>query len=425
MSNRCECCEDGKIWETDWTGAEHERLCSECGGEGKIMTPEQQQIVAELREKWEASTTGEWEWWDNRGKPFWTLEEWNDGKNPPSGTIEGDGNQGVLIPFGGSKHNVTSGIKPEDAQFIAAAHNHLPKLLDALEKQEASILAHHQDCRFRQIADEQAAEIEKLRNAIRNQRGDDLCWIQNPENAEIAKVLPEGEFLESCRRYHAQLASERGVFSRGMTIAQLEAEIERLTSLFSLTKHPVTVCEECGGTRIPKPPKQPWCCSIGHARECQCLLCIWRRSGYEKDAKIKRLTAALESRETAIEQCARHIAELQFNLDGSQTALVEAENRAQLAETYIRSDDMKDSVELIDAREQIATLTQEREKAAAIISQIMTMHWDMAACRCWVCEAGRQIGCGASDQYLRWRDKMEYVSVAEPSAAIRAAREGK
>jgi hypothetical protein len=28
-----------------------------------------------------------------------------------------------------------------------------------------------------------------------------------------------------------------------------------------------------------------------------------------------------------------------------------------------------------------------------IIERIMTQHWDMAACRCWVCTAGRGAGC--------------------------------
>ena len=51
--------------------------------------------------------------------------------------------------------------------------------------------------------------------------------------------------------------------------------------------------------------------------------------------------------------------------------------------------------------------------AEDIIRQIMTMHWDMDACRCWVCEAGRELGFHANEAYLEWRGTFEYVKVAE------------
>jgi len=46
-----------------------------------------------------------------------------------------------------------------------------------------------------------------------------------------------------------------------------------------------------------------------------------------------------------------------------------------------------------------------------IIRQIATMHWDMIACRCWVCEAGRELGIHANEDFLNWHDKFEYVDV--------------
>lgn len=70
------------------------------------------------------------------------------------------------------------------------------------------------------------AENERLRASVLNQYGDNLCWI---ESAEEAKALPEAEFLESCRRYRAQIAESRGELAVGQkTIAQLEAENESL-----------------------------------------------------------------------------------------------------------------------------------------------------------------------------------------------------
>lgn len=35
-----------------------------------------------------------------------------------------------------------------------------------------------------------------------------------------------------------------------------------------------------------------------------------------------------------------------------------------------------------------------------IIERVMTQHWDMAACRCWICTAGNAIGCRPRDQYI-------------------------
>ena len=52
--------------------------------------------------------------------------------------------------------------------------------------------------------------------------------------------------------------------------------------------------------------------------------------------------------------------------------------------------------------------------AQEIIEQIMTQHWDMAACRCWVCEAGRALGHRPNDKYTNWRGRLEYVDVKEP-----------
>jgi hypothetical protein len=49
-----------------------------------------------------------------------------------------------------------------------------------------------------------------------------------------------------------------------------------------------------------------------------------------------------------------------------------------------------------------------------IIERVMTMHWDIFACRCWVCEAGREAGYRPREEFLDWRDKQEYVDVKLP-----------
>src|SRR6202040_4202117 len=66
-------------------------------------------------------------------------------------------------------------------------------------------------------------EINELRASILNRRGDDLCWIQ-----DVSKIPPKEEFLESCRRYHAQVAESHGVLEGCKTIAQLEADVTEL-----------------------------------------------------------------------------------------------------------------------------------------------------------------------------------------------------
>jgi hypothetical protein len=83
------------------------------------------------------------------------------------------------------------------------------------------------------------AEIERLRDGIRRHRdaeGDDRCWLDDrdlyellPEGlADHAPALPpRGEFLRSCERYWEQRSDGR-VLPGCRTIAQLEAEIERL-----------------------------------------------------------------------------------------------------------------------------------------------------------------------------------------------------
>lgn len=38
--------------------------------------------------------------------------------------------------------------------------------------------------------------------------------------------------------------------------------------------------------------------------------------------------------------------------------------------------------------------------AEEIVARIMTQHWDLGACPCWVCKAGRRAGLGANWLFL-------------------------
>ncbi len=66
--------------------------------------------------------------------------------------------------------------------------------------------------------------IERLQASVRNQAGDNLCWF-DPATTQIP---PQSEFLESCRRYHAQILEKTGVLEGSRTIAQLEARVAKL-----------------------------------------------------------------------------------------------------------------------------------------------------------------------------------------------------
>lgn len=72
------------------------------------------------------------------------------------------------------------------------------------------------------------AENVKLRASVLNQCGDNHCHLSEEDRAKMP-IAPISEFLESCSRFHAQVAGANGVIDSGcMTIAQLEARVEEL-----------------------------------------------------------------------------------------------------------------------------------------------------------------------------------------------------
>lgn len=42
--------------------------------------------------------------------------------------------------------------------------------------------------------------------------------------------------------------------------------------------------------------------------------------------------------------------------------------------------------------------------AQEIVERIMSAHWDIRTCPCWVCEAGRSLGFAPRDGYLLHKD---------------------
>lgn len=99
------------------------------------------------------------------------------------------------------------------------------KQIDELEEWAKLPLTHELIFNLRHIR----AENERLRAAVRNQCGDNLCWLKDED---LGKIPPRNEFLDSCRRYHTQLTVLRGELGPGqMTMAQLEAKVLELEEL--------------------------------------------------------------------------------------------------------------------------------------------------------------------------------------------------
>jgi hypothetical protein len=53
-----------------------------------------------------------------------------------------------------------------------------------------------------------------------------------------------------------------------------------------------------------------------------------------------------------------------------------------------------------------------------IVERIMTMHWDIFACDCWICKTGRLAGCRPREEYLRWRGHFNWVDAFHPGPEI-------
>lgn len=80
-------------------------------------------------------------------------------------------------------------------------------------------------CEANRERDDLRLENQRLRLAVCNQAGDNLCWL---DDEQLGAIPPREEFLKSCERYHTQIAGERGeagILAGCMTIAQLEAAL--------------------------------------------------------------------------------------------------------------------------------------------------------------------------------------------------------
>ncbi len=124
-------------------------------------------------------------------------------------------------------------LSSADAAFLEVFRTAVPELITEVETLRSAlgkpiVLAIHELVQCASVRDVMIGELqtenERLRASVRNQSGDNLCWLKGDE----AKIPPRAEFLESCARYHAQISEERGQLHGCLTIAQLEAEVQRL-----------------------------------------------------------------------------------------------------------------------------------------------------------------------------------------------------
>ena len=73
--------------------------------------------------------------------------------------------------------------------------------------------------------------IAELQQRLLTAAGDDLCRLTQEEIKDLTagqvKIPPKEEFLSSCERFHAQIATESGVLENCLTLAQLIAENEQ------------------------------------------------------------------------------------------------------------------------------------------------------------------------------------------------------
>ena len=66
---------------------------------------------------------------------------------------------------------------------------------------------------------------------------------------------------------------------------------------------------------------------------------------------------------------------------------------------------------LMDTATTVVVLREESQK---IIEIIMTQHWDMQACPCWICKAGRDLGFHPRQDYQAW----SHPEMARPKVMV-------
>jgi hypothetical protein len=111
-----------------------------------------------------------------------------------------------------------------------------------------------QACRIRELEQEN----ERLRLRLLSAAGDDLCRLSQEEiktyTSGKVQIPPKEEFLPSCERFHAQIASEAGVLEGCLTLAQLIAENAKLEAENALLRS-----ASLGGSPPPGPAWDELC----------------------------------------------------------------------------------------------------------------------------------------------------------------------
>ena len=99
--------------------------------------------------------------------------------------------------------------------------------------------------------------------------------------------------------------------------------------------------------------------------------------------------------------CGCELCELLAEAKQLQCQLAAAEKREQGLQKTING-----LIADVAAMDILLAAEQEKNKRLReIVEIIMTQHWDMAACNCWVCTKGREAGCSPMEKYLPMRKK--------------------
>jgi DNA repair exonuclease SbcCD ATPase subunit len=237
------------------------------------------------------------------------------------------------------------------------------------------------------------AANQELRQAVLNQCGDNLCWVTNLDEA---KALPEAEFLESCRRYWNQIASERGEATGLKTIAQLEAEVRALAEARDQLAHEVEMLRDHNAAMYRQLQGECPICVEHNLLPSKPYACYAHSLAYDSEV-VQSRDAEIEQLETALKDAQRELAELRAFVVAVQKESADDEKpviafyddplafaRDMAARIIVDRDQQKHALrqatsELGDAQRQISALREVAGEAFVILEGLwLAVEWELA-----------------------------------------------